>query len=268
MLPAGKVNLEAVVLVRDLGNGVLRVRSRAEGHGPRGTGAYQRSGTVVLRKATRKGMPFRWASNAPEIPNVPAGAWPVPSGSAGTLPIPPLRLPAPSGRPFALGRRTCPRRAAIAADSRPPRVRLGFALTTTNELCKLRAAEAQCTSAVLPAPFRPRRQVPLRGKRSIPMARLKTEDVCQLTGISHGQCLHWTRTGLVKPTILGGQGRGHGWTLRDVVALEAIARLRRCGASLQKIRRAASALTAARQGHQGERARGGPRRRSVRSARP
>ena len=62
---------------------------------------------------------------------------------------------------------------------------------------------------------------------------MDTFAVCQVTGVEFGRLHYWRRTGLVSPSgFCGGQGQRHEWSLRDVVQVETIKRLRECGAVL------------------------------------
>ena len=64
--------------------------------------------------------------------------------------------------------------------------------------------------------------------------------VQEITGVSRMQLQHWDRTGIVRPSIRIGAGKGsrREYSFRDLVQLKVAKRLRGEGISLQKIRRA------------------------------
>ncbi len=64
--------------------------------------------------------------------------------------------------------------------------------------------------------------------------------VMALTGVSSRQLEHWAATGIVRPSIRSGAGKGsrREYSFRDLVALKVAKRLRDEGISLQKIRKA------------------------------
>jgi DNA-binding transcriptional MerR regulator len=64
--------------------------------------------------------------------------------------------------------------------------------------------------------------------------------VIALVGISKMQLEHWDRSGIVKPSVKAGAGKGtrREYSFQDLVALKVSKRLREEGISLQKIRKA------------------------------
>lgn len=64
--------------------------------------------------------------------------------------------------------------------------------------------------------------------------------VKEITGVSRMQLQHWDRTGIVRPSIKIGAGKGsrREYSFRDLVQLKVAKRLREEGISLQKIRKA------------------------------
>jgi predicted RNase H-like HicB family nuclease len=64
--------------------------------------------------------------------------------------------------------------------------------------------------------------------------------VKEITGVSRMQLQHWHRTGIVRPSIRIGAGKGSRseYSFRDLVQLKVAKRLRGEGISLQKIRKA------------------------------
>lgn len=64
--------------------------------------------------------------------------------------------------------------------------------------------------------------------------------VIALAGISKMQLEHWDRSGIVKPSVKAGAGKGtrREYSFQDLVALKVSKRLREEGISLQKIRKA------------------------------
>jgi DNA-binding transcriptional MerR regulator len=60
---------------------------------------------------------------------------------------------------------------------------------------------------------------------------------CAVAGITFRQLDYWRRTGLVEPSIDGGQ-----YAFRDIVALKVVRRLLDAGVSLQNVRRAIATL--------------------------
>ena len=60
-----------------------------------------------------------------------------------------------------------------------------------------------------------------------------------LTGVSRMQLQHWDKTGIVKPSIKMGAGKGsrREYAFKDLVQLKVAKRLREEGISLQKIRK-------------------------------
>ncbi|MFZ5451382.1 MAG: MerR family transcriptional regulator [Thermodesulfobacteriota bacterium] len=64
--------------------------------------------------------------------------------------------------------------------------------------------------------------------------------VIALAGISKMQLEHWDRSGIVKPSVKAGAGKGsrREYSFQDLVALKVAKRLREEGISLQKIRKA------------------------------
>jgi len=64
--------------------------------------------------------------------------------------------------------------------------------------------------------------------------------VCALTGIPSATLDYWARTGLVRPSLVGPEGRRYTrwWSIADVVAVRAVKALREAGCPLQKVRRA------------------------------
>jgi len=71
-----------------------------------------------------------------------------------------------------------------------------------------------------------------------------TKTVKALTGVSRMQLQHWDRTGVVRPSLKTGAGKGsrREYSFRDLVQLKVAKRLRDEGISLQKIRKALSFL--------------------------
>jgi predicted RNase H-like HicB family nuclease len=68
--------------------------------------------------------------------------------------------------------------------------------------------------------------------------------VKQVTDVSRMQLQHWDRTGIVRPSIKMGAGKGsrREYSFKDVVQLKVAKRLRKEGISLQKIRKATEYL--------------------------
>ena len=64
--------------------------------------------------------------------------------------------------------------------------------------------------------------------------------VKEITGVSRMQLQHWDRTGIVRPSIKIGAGKGsrREYSFKDLVELKVAKRLREEGISLQKIRKA------------------------------
>ncbi len=64
--------------------------------------------------------------------------------------------------------------------------------------------------------------------------------VKEITGVSRMQLQHWDRTGIVRPSIKIGAGKGsrREYSFKDLVQLKVAKRLREEGISLQKIRKA------------------------------
>lgn len=64
--------------------------------------------------------------------------------------------------------------------------------------------------------------------------------VKEITGVSRMQLQHWDRTGIVRPSIKLGAGKGsrREYSFKDLVQLKVARRLREEGISLQKIRKA------------------------------
>ncbi len=64
--------------------------------------------------------------------------------------------------------------------------------------------------------------------------------VKEITGVSRMQLQHWDRTGIVRPSIKIGAGKGsrREYSFKDLVQLKVAKRLREQGISLQKIRKA------------------------------
>jgi DNA-binding transcriptional MerR regulator len=64
--------------------------------------------------------------------------------------------------------------------------------------------------------------------------------VKEITGVSRMQLQHWDRTGIVRPSIRIGAGKGsrREYSFKDLVQLKVAKRLREEGISLQKIRKA------------------------------
>lgn len=62
----------------------------------------------------------------------------------------------------------------------------------------------------------------------------------EITGVSRMQLQHWDRTGIVRPSIRVGAGKGsrREYSFKDLVQLKVAKRLREEGISLQKIRKA------------------------------
>lgn len=67
-----------------------------------------------------------------------------------------------------------------------------------------------------------------------------TKVVKDITGVSRMQLQHWDRTGIVRPSIKIGAGKGsrREYSFKDLVQLKVAKRLREEGISLQKIRKA------------------------------
>jgi DNA-binding transcriptional MerR regulator len=76
------------------------------------------------------------------------------------------------------------------------------------------------------------------------MSLFSTSTVAKLTGASVRMIDHWARTGLLKPTGQSASGRGsrRRYTFQDLVALQAICKLREGNCPLQKIRKAVAYL--------------------------
>jgi DNA-binding transcriptional MerR regulator len=64
--------------------------------------------------------------------------------------------------------------------------------------------------------------------------------VKEITGVSRMQLQHWDRTGIVRPSVKIGAGKGsrREYSFKDLVQLKVAKRLREEGISLQKIRKA------------------------------
>jgi len=64
--------------------------------------------------------------------------------------------------------------------------------------------------------------------------------VKEITGVSRMQLQHWDRTGIVRPSVSRGAGKGsrREYSFKDLVQLKVAKRLRDEGISLQKIRKA------------------------------
>lgn len=67
-----------------------------------------------------------------------------------------------------------------------------------------------------------------------------TKAVREITGVSRMQLQHWDRTGILRPSIRIGAGKGsrREYSFKDLVQLKVAKRLRDEGISLQKIRKA------------------------------
>ena len=72
------------------------------------------------------------------------------------------------------------------------------------------------------------------------IAGFGTKVVKEITGVSRMQLQHWDRTGIVRPSIKIGAGKGsrREYSFKDLVQLKVAKRLREEGISLQKIRKA------------------------------
>lgn len=75
---------------------------------------------------------------------------------------------------------------------------------------------------------------------------LRSRQVWELLGIPPSTLNYWVQIGLVKPSLRGPEGRRveYYWSVRDVVAVQAIRALRQAGASLKQVRRARTAIAA------------------------
>lgn len=74
-----------------------------------------------------------------------------------------------------------------------------------------------------------------------PTTNWTTPEAAKAAGCSTRQIQRWAATGLVVPRFPSARpGCRHGYTFRDLVALRAVATLRREGASLQAVRKAVS----------------------------
>jgi DNA-binding transcriptional MerR regulator len=78
------------------------------------------------------------------------------------------------------------------------------------------------------------------GRRRSMAAGFGTKMVKEITGVSRMQLQHWDRTGVVRPSIKIGSGKGsrREYSFKDLVQLKVAKRLRDEGISLQKIRKA------------------------------
>lgn len=73
----------------------------------------------------------------------------------------------------------------------------------------------------------------------LPQASFGKKAALALTGVSARQLEHWAATGIVRPSIRAGAGKGsrREYSFQDLVALKLAKRLRDEGISLQKIRK-------------------------------
>lgn len=69
---------------------------------------------------------------------------------------------------------------------------------------------------------------------------ISTPAVCAIAGVASSTLDYWVRSGLVSPSLRGGEGKRYTrwWTTRDVVAVRAVKALRDAGCPLQKLRQA------------------------------
>jgi predicted RNase H-like HicB family nuclease len=77
-------------------------------------------------------------------------------------------------------------------------------------------------------------------RRKAMVAGFGAKVVKEITGVSRMQLQHWDRTGIVRPSISLGAGKGsrREYSFKDLVQLKMAGRLREEGISLQKIRKA------------------------------
>ena len=81
-------------------------------------------------------------------------------------------------------------------------------------------------------------------KRREGVARIGLREAAEITGVSVPTLSYWVNTGLIKPARAWGEGHGrrYAFSLLNLIEIMTVARLRRHGLPMQRLRKAVEAL--------------------------